>query len=56
MKKRGARDIPDFSHKQKNVQPGSAAAPRQASATAALRRDRVVKPQATSAKSGRRGQ
>jgi hypothetical protein len=55
MKKRSARDIPDFSHKQKNVQPGGAPA-RHASPSPTVKRDRLAKPQATSVKSGRRGQ
>ncbi len=54
MKKRGARDIPDFSSKKKGL-PASGAPMRQ-TAPAPTPRDRVIKPQSTSSKSGRRGQ
>ena len=54
MKRRGARDIPDFSNK-KNKGPLAAGTPPRQATPAAAPRDRVVKPQATSSKSGRRG-
>jgi hypothetical protein len=54
MKRKGARDIPDFSSKRKPA-PATGAPPRQATPNP-VPRDRVVKPQATSAKFGRRGQ
>ena len=53
MKRKGARDIPDFSSKKKNL-PGSGAPQRQ-STQSPVPRERVIKPQATSSKSGRRG-
>ena len=54
MKRKGARSIPDFSSKRK----GSALndAPRPQATSVVVPRDRAVKPQTTSAKSGRRGQ
>ena len=61
MKRKGARDIPDFSHLHAptagpvKVTPGAkGAAPARTATTRA--RQAVVKPQTTSAKSGRRGQ
>ena len=53
MKKKGARDIPDFSPKRKGLASN-------VPADAKIRppstpRDPIVKPQATSSKSGRRG-
>jgi hypothetical protein len=54
MKRKGARAIPDFSSKRKGPTAPGAAPQRLASVVAP--RDRVVKPQSTSAKSGRRGQ
>lgn len=53
MKRKGARDIPDFSSKRKELH-GTNPAPRQ-SAPSPVPRERVIKPQSTSAKSGRRG-
>ena len=55
MKKRGSNSVPDFSH----VKPMSASAPRDAQAPTrqpAKSRPGAIKPQTTSAKSGRRGQ
>lgn len=54
MKKKGARSIPDFSSKRKPPAAGGAP-PRQATHVP-MPRERIVKPQSTSAKSGRRGQ
>lgn len=58
MKRKGARDIPDFSALKKGVKgvPGAdrkGQSPAPASGQAAAR---TVKPQATSSKSGHRGQ
>jgi hypothetical protein len=53
MKKKGARDIPDFSQKRKGL---PAARPTDSKVRPpAPPRDPIVKPQATSSKSGRRG-
>jgi hypothetical protein len=59
MKRKGARDIPDFSALRKNLKPAAGVTRKEPDAphsppsqTAA----RNVKPAATSAKSGRRGQ
>ena len=54
MKRKGARDIPDFSSKRKKDLHGTTPAPRQP-ASAPMPRERVIKPQSTSSKSGRRG-
>ena len=62
MKKKGARDIPDFSHAHVPARtpavPGAtpAAAPRKSAPMAAASARQGVKPHGTSAKSGRRGQ
>jgi hypothetical protein len=55
MKKRGARDIPDFSSKKKGI-PGAAGPQPRSTTQNAVPRERVIKPQSTSSKSGRRGQ
>jgi hypothetical protein len=61
MKKKGSRDIPDFSHTHTPMQ-GRGAMPSaqdpatRRSAPAPSARTPQVKPQATSAKLGRRGQ
>ena len=54
MKKKGPRSIPDFSRKPAQRTPG--AAPDPGASTQQRPRDVVVKPKATSSKSGRRGQ
>lgn len=54
MKRKGARAIPDFSSKRKGPPPTGQTPPRLAPTVAP--RERVIKPQSTSAKSGRRGQ
>jgi hypothetical protein len=65
MKKKGARDIPDFSHAHVPARtpaagavPGATpgAAPRKSAPMAAASARQGVKPHGTSAKSGRRGQ
>ena len=53
MKRKGERSIPDFAGRKKGV---PAAAPIRVKGLPRAPRDVVVKPQATSAKSGRRGQ
>lgn len=54
MKRKGPKSVPDFSTKRGQAQkPG---APAEKSATAPAPRPPAIKPQATSAKSGRRGQ
>ena len=55
MKRRGERDIPDFSSKRKPPAGGGTPQPKPATQSP-VPRDRVSKPQATSSKSGRRGQ
>lgn len=54
MKRKGARAIPDFSGKPKRS--AGAGLPVQPSAPVVTPRRPAVKPQSTSAKSGRRGQ
>ena len=65
MKKKGARDIPDFSHAHAPARtplpgtvPGATpgAVPRKSAPVAAASSRHAVKPHGTSAKSGRRGQ
>ena len=55
MKRKGARDIPDFSSKRKGLPSAGTPQPRPA-AQSPVPRERVIKPQSTSSKSGRRGQ
>jgi len=55
MKKKGPRSIPDFSRKPAQRTPGAVATDPGAP-THPRPRDVVVKPKATSSKSGRRGQ
>lgn len=53
MKRKGPKSIPDFSTKRNSVQkPGT---PAEKSVSPPVPRPPVIKPQATSAKSGRRG-
>lgn len=54
MKKKGSKSIPDFSNKRRVTASGAASVSQPAPVK--LRREPVVKPQTTSAKSGRRGQ
>ena len=54
VKKKGPRSIPDFSRKRTGRAPTELPQPKGSHPSAP--RDRVVKPRATSAKSGRRGQ
>lgn len=54
MRHKGEREIPDFSTKRK--EPHGVAADRKLSKAAHPARPSAPKPQATSAKSGRRGQ
>jgi hypothetical protein len=54
MKKKSPRSIPDFSTKRKTVPPADGPEAKPAAPPHAP--TRAVKPQATSAKSGRRGQ
>ena len=54
MKKKGSRSIPDFSSKRKGQVPG--APPASQTGPVKTPREPTVKPQTTSAKSGRRGQ
>ena len=54
MKKKGPRSIPDFSSKRKN--PPSSGVPAPKAAPVVTPREPVVKPQATPAHLGRRGQ
>ena len=58
MKRKGTRDIPDFSHAHTTVRAPSAQDPaaRKSAPAPSTARQPLVKPQATSAKSGRRGQ
>ena len=53
MKRKGERSIPDFAGKKKGI---SAPDPIRLKGLPRAPRDAVVKPQATSVKSGRRGQ
>ena len=53
MKRKGERSIPDFAGKKKGM---PAAEPIRTTGVPRAPRSAVVKPQATSAKSGRRGQ
>ena len=54
MKKKGPRGIPDFSSKRKGP-PVPDAPPTKHTIHATTSREPIVKPQATSSKSGRRG-
>ena len=54
MKRKGARAIPDFSSKRKSST--AAEAPSQRAQSVVVPRGPAIKPQSTSAKSGRRGQ
>ena len=58
MKRKGARDIPDFSHKRPSapMDHGHPPESRALGAKPPTPRAPAPKPQATSAKSGRRGQ
>ena len=59
MKKKGSRDIPDFSHTRTPLRTAAPSAQDPAArrtGPAPSARQPLVKPQATSAKSGRRGQ
>jgi hypothetical protein len=56
MKRKGHRTIPDLSHKQSHATPPLQGTQPRKSAPAPLPPARTVKPHATSAKSGRRGQ
>jgi len=54
MKRKGSKSIPDFSTKRSSMQkPGT---PAEKSVSPPVPRPPAIKPQATSAKSGRRGQ
>jgi hypothetical protein len=57
MKKKGPRSIPDFSSKRKSPAPGGTppVAGVDPKTPAPIPPSRIVKPHATSAKSGRRG-
>jgi hypothetical protein len=55
MKRKGHREIPDFSSKRPGVRPVKGAKP-SGDAPPPRPPSRTVKPQSTSAKSGRRGQ
>jgi len=55
MKKKGPRQIPDFSTRRSSA-PTTSVTPPKAAETRMPQRTQAVKPQATSAKSGRRGQ
>lgn len=55
MKRKGVRSIPDFSSKKKGPSSSAVDAPAR-TAMPVVMKDRNVKPQATSSKSGRRGQ
>ncbi len=55
MKKKGARDIPDFSRKPRKI-PGTPAAPDTKAQPAPHPASVVVKPQGPPMKGGRRGQ
>ena len=54
MKKKGARNIPDFSARRPPSLPGAHPEPKHAAPPTP--RTQTMKPRATSAKSGRRGQ
>jgi hypothetical protein len=54
MKKKGARSIPDFSSKKKG--PTAGGVPVRQPSSVVQPRERVIKPQSTSSKGGRRGQ
>lgn len=57
MKKKGSRDIPDLAHLRAPMRaPGAQDPGARKSAPAPTARHAAVKPQATSAKLGRRGQ
>ncbi|MHB1097889.1 MAG: hypothetical protein ACYC3F_17155 [Gemmatimonadaceae bacterium] len=57
MRHKGERHIPDFAHHPKPVHAtGVAPVSRKVEPAPVKRREPVVKPQSTSAKSGRRGQ
>ncbi|HEY0995579.1 MAG TPA: hypothetical protein VGD77_06285 [Gemmatimonadaceae bacterium] len=57
MRHKGERHIPDFAHHPKPVHAtGATPAARKIEQAPVKRREPVAKPQATSAKSGRRGQ
>lgn len=57
MRHKGERHIPDFAHHPKPVHAaGAAPVSRKIEPAPVKRREPVVKPQSTSAKSGRRGQ